>query len=67
MDFVPPQDRDTDVPCHHIQLNASGETVEAVNRYDNQQELEEKVKAWLRATIERLEAERARTAQDRAG
>jgi len=30
-----------------------------VNRYDNQQELEEKVKQWLRATIARIEAQRA--------
>src|ERR671931_2259373 len=49
MDFVPPAEREADVPCHHIPLNAHGETVDSVNRYDNQQELEEKVKKWLRA------------------
>jgi len=59
IDFVPPQERDAQVPCHHIPLNPNGETVDAVNRYDNQQELEEKVKAWLRATIKRIEAQRA--------
>ena len=33
--------------------------MDSVNRYDNQQELEEKVKQWLRAAIQRLEAQRA--------
>ncbi|MGC2322723.1 MAG: hypothetical protein WA463_08855, partial [Terriglobales bacterium] len=59
IDFVPPGERETEVPCHHIPLNAHGEKVDSVNRYDNQQELEEKVKEWLRSTIQRLEAQRA--------
>lgn len=58
IDFVPPQQRQAEVPCHHILLNPRGETVDSVNRYDNQQELEEKVKDWLRATIQRIEAQR---------
>ena len=62
MDFVPEQDRETEVPCHHIPLNAKGETVDTVNRYDNQQDLEEKVKQWLRATIQRIEKQRAAAA-----
>jgi hypothetical protein len=59
IDFVPPQERAAEVPCHHIQLNARGETVDSVNRYDNQQEMEEKVKQWLRDTIQRIETQRA--------
>ena len=59
IDFVPPQEREAEVPCHHIPLNVQGETVDAVKRYDNQQELEEKVKQWLRATIQLIEAQRA--------
>lgn len=59
MDFVPPEAQATDVPCHHIPLNAGGETVDTVERYDNQQEVEEKLKNWLRTTIARLEAERS--------
>ncbi len=58
MDFVPAESRNEDVPCHHIPLNPGGETVDAVERYDNQQEVEEKLREWLRATIARLEAER---------
>ena len=59
MDFVPTSAQGEDVPCHHIVLNEKGETVDAIERYDNQQEVEEKFKAWLRQTIARLEAERA--------
>jgi hypothetical protein len=59
MDFVPPEERTTEVPCHHIPLNQSGETVDSVNRYDNQQELEDKVREWLKAMIARLEERRA--------
>ncbi len=65
IDFVPPQDREAEVPCHHIPLNVLGETVDSVNRYDNQQELEEKLKQWLRATIRRIEAQRAASAPPR--
>ncbi len=62
MDFVPPAARGEDVPCHHILLNDKGETVDSIERYDNQQEVEEKFRDWLRATIARLEAERAKQA-----
>ncbi len=59
MDFVPPEQRGTEVPCHHIPLNAKGETVDSVDRLNNQQELEEKVREWLKEMIGRLEARRA--------
>jgi hypothetical protein len=62
IDFVPEQEREADVPCHHILLNPRGETVDAISRYDNQSELEEKVKVWLRDTITRLETEREKQA-----
>lgn len=60
MDFVPPSARGEDVPCHHIPLNETGETVDNIERYDNQKEVEDKFKHWLRQTIARLEEERAR-------
>ncbi len=60
MDFVPSSARGEDIPCHHIPLNEKGETVDAIERYDNQQEVEDKMKQWLRATIARLETERAK-------
>ena len=61
-DLVPPGQRSEVVPCHHIPLNAEGETIETLELKDNQQLTEETVKAWLRAKIAEIEAERARAA-----
>lgn len=61
IDFVPLERRTEFVPCHHIPLTETGETVEELERADNQQKLEERVKVWLRDKISRIEAERAVT------
>lgn len=58
-DFVPEARRSEVVPCHHIPLDAEGETIEELELKDNQQQLEEKLKAWLRARIREIEIERA--------
>lgn len=58
-DFVPEARRSEVVPCHHIPLDAEGETIEELELRDNQQLLEEKVKAWLRQRIREIEIERA--------
>ena len=47
IDFVSREDRATDIPCHHIPLNAQGETIADLELTDNQHKLEEEVKAWL--------------------
>ena len=57
-DFVPEGGHAAPVPCHHIPLDAAGETVEGLELADNQQLLEEKVKAWLRARIREIEDRR---------
>ena len=62
-DFVPEGERAAEIPCHHIPLDAGGETVEELETKENQQLLEEKVKAWLRARIKEIEGERAAAAQ----
>jgi len=62
IDFVPPEHRSDDVPCHHIPLTETGETVDTIERWGDQQELEEAVKNWLRTTIKKLEEERAKQA-----
>jgi len=62
-DFVPENAQREDVPCHHIPLNAQGETVDELR--DNQLKLEEALGAWLRATIHRLELERAAAAKQK--
>ena len=56
--FVPCERRSEVVPCHHIPLDAEGETIETLELKENQAQLEERVKAWLRAKIKELEAER---------
>jgi hypothetical protein len=58
--FVPPESQAETVPCHHIPLNQSGETVEAIEQQGDQPKLEEALKAWLRTRIAQIEGERAR-------
>ncbi len=55
MDFVPAEARDQEVPCHHIRLNESGETVDELDQLDNQHRLESELKAWLKAKISEIE------------
>src|SRR5260370_5694122 len=51
MQLVPPERRSEKIPCRHIPFSTSGETLDSLYRYSNQQETEETVGAWLRATI----------------
>jgi hypothetical protein len=60
MDFVPPEKRHEAIPCHHIPLTASGQTVATIDQREDQSDLEEAVKKWLRETIKRLEMEQRR-------
>lgn len=62
MQFVPEGARQEQVPCTHIPLSPHGETLDTLYRTGTQQELEEALGAWLRATIRRLEAEKAKQA-----
>ena len=58
IDFVPPEEQRRRLPCHHIPLNETGETIETIERRADQLELEDTVKQWLRSTIKRLQEER---------
>jgi hypothetical protein len=58
MQLVPPEHRSEKIPCRHIPFNASGETLDSLYHYSDQNEIEETVEGWLRATIRRLEEER---------
>lgn len=58
-DLVPEGSRAEAVPCHHIPVGPEGETIEELELRDNQSQLEESVKAWLRARIAEIERERA--------
>lgn len=55
-DFVPPQFRREDVPCHFIPLTPAGITIET---RQTDEDLENNLKQWLRDTIAKLEQERA--------
>jgi len=59
IDFVAPELRTANVPCHQIPLNEAGDTIEDLEATDSQSKTEAEVKAWLRAQIERIEAEHA--------
>jgi hypothetical protein len=59
LEFVSPQHRTEQVPCHFIPLNSDGETIEDLEQQDNQAKLEREVSAWLRARIKEIEEERA--------
>jgi hypothetical protein len=58
-DFVPGRAQAEKIPCHHIPLNEKGETVETLEQAKTQARLEEAVRDWLRATIQRIEQQRA--------
>jgi len=58
-DFVPLKSQEEPIPCHHIPLNPQGETVYTMERQREQQELEGALRGWLKATIQRIEQERA--------
>jgi hypothetical protein len=59
MQFVPPERRGDRIPCRHIPLTPEGETIQELYRGGTQQELEDTMADWLRATIARLETEKA--------
>lgn len=59
MRLVPPDERDEKIPCRHIPLTPEGETLENLYRCGTEQEIQDAMRQWLRATIERLEHEKA--------
>ena len=61
--FVPPEHCGQKIPCRHIPLNEAAETPDSLYRTGTQGELEEALGSWLRATIKRLEGERAFSAR----
>src|SRR5437763_1786420 len=60
MRFVPLSQRSEALPCHHIPLDAQGQTVDSLMRWDSQEETEEALASWLRRTIGRLEYQNTR-------
>jgi hypothetical protein len=59
LDFVKPEHQAEAIPCHFIELNETGETIEDLELEDNEAKLEREVRGWLRARINKIEEERA--------
>lgn len=53
--FLPPESRQRQTPCRHIQLNQNGDTVDALYRTATPLELETAVRHWLLQKIKELE------------
>jgi hypothetical protein len=62
MPLVPESEQSQKVPCDHIPLTPAGDTIESLYRTGTQREIEDALGAWLRATIKRIESERAKPA-----
>ena len=55
MQFVPKAQQDTDMPCHHIPLDVQGQTVDSMERWETQAEMEDALASWLKRTIRQIE------------
>lgn len=53
--WVPESGRKEDIPCHHIPLNESGDTIASLEGAADRQAAEECLLQWLDATIRQLE------------
>jgi hypothetical protein len=53
--FVPAAFRDEPRPCHFLALNNEGESVDSMTRQYSPQEVEEALRKWLVAEIQKLE------------
>jgi hypothetical protein len=60
MRFVPEGMRKEAVPCQHIPLNESGDSLNSLYRWGTQAEIEQAMRGWLLKTIRQLEIARAR-------
>jgi hypothetical protein len=58
--LIPEDSQQKKIPCRYIPLNDQGETVDSFYRSGTQEELESELGRWLKATIERLEKQKAK-------
>lgn len=56
MQFVPEGKQGEKVPCRHIHLTSSGDTLLEMYRWGTEQEIEEALKFWLEKEIAKLES-----------
>ena len=55
LDFVPKQSRHEAIPCRHIPLNESGETLDTLYSTGTNEEIQKTLREWLLKTIAGLE------------
>ncbi len=53
--LVPPDKKDTMVPCHNVPLDASGSTIARLYQKGNQQLLDQRYRDWLCRLIQEFE------------
>ncbi|HWR37521.1 MAG TPA: hypothetical protein VN622_16790 [Clostridia bacterium] len=59
-EFVPTASQVEDVPCEHIPLKSSGQTIADFLKSEQFEELENALKEWLQSTIAQLEEQPSR-------
>ena len=57
MDFVPADRAGRELPCHHIPLNNTGDTIASLQESGDKDRLEQVLREWLATTIKRLETQ----------
>ena len=66
MDFVPGDHHQNTLPCHHIALNESGETVASLTPTGDPGRLQQALLTWLRSNIAKVEQELKQPGDGRA-
>lgn len=66
MNYVPEEDQNTLVPCHHIPLNAKGETISSLFDPQDEEKAKEAVAQWLREKLTGLRTEHERVTREQA-
>ena len=61
LDFVAPDHQGEDVPCHFIELNDAGETIEHLEQKNDQGKMEMVLRQWLQGRINELESKQTST------
>jgi hypothetical protein len=62
INFVPDGKRGESIPCHHIPLNERGDTLDSLQGYNRDFQVQEAMRGWLRKTIAELEVTAAQKA-----
>lgn len=66
MNYVPEDEKNTLIPCHHIPLNERGETISSLFDPVDEHKAQEAVGQWLRSELAKLRAERERVLNEQA-